>query len=344
MLNSTLRLLIACTILSGISPSSYADETALSFAQANPATQTHQVEINEADTQLAQRMAVRESQPSRFEYGLSIGYRIDKLSWSIADNTVNVASLVKWQDTVIAQLRADAKLHLNHDWQLRGSLATGAVHNGTNQDSDYAGNNRTVETSRSNNKSGGAVRDFSIALGKQITLPELKIKAKSYPLHIVPLAGIAIHQQSFTMIDGYQTLPANGAFPNLNNSYDTTWKSIWFGAEGLLKVNDQLTLTGAGEYHFADYTAEANWNLRNDFAHPVSFKHTATGHSKVARVGAIYRLNKQVLLNTALGYQSWHASGGTDQTFFANGTTGNYRLNSVGWSSWTLTVGGVYQF
>lgn len=344
MLNFTIRWVIACTVLLGIPTPSYADEVAIPSTQVNHATQPNKIEINDADTQLAQRMAIREAIAPRFEYGLSVGYRIDTLSWNIADNNVNVASLVKWQDTVIAQLRADAKLYLNDDWQLRGSLATGAVHSGTNQDSDYAASNYKQEYSRSNNQSGGAVRDFTLALGKKIRLPDLKAKGKTYPLHIVPLAGVAIHQQSFTMIDGYQTIPANGAFPNLHNSYDTTWKSLWLGAEGLLNVNDKLTLVGTGEYHFADYTAEANWNLRNDLAHPVSFKHIAKGRSKVASVGVIYRLNQHTLFNTALGYQSWHANGGTDQTFFANGTSSNYRLNNVGWSAWTLTVGGVYQF
>ena len=154
-LNFTIRWVIACTALLGISPSSYADEIGAPATQSNQATQPNKIEINDADTQLAQRMAIRETTAPRFEYGLSVGYRIDTLSWSIADSTVNVASLVKWQDTVIAQLRADAKLYLNNDWQLRGSVATGAVHTGTNQDSDYAANNYTQEYSRSNNQKIG---------------------------------------------------------------------------------------------------------------------------------------------------------------------------------------------
>lgn len=339
-----ITLMLGMTTGSFLSCSAYADETNPLITQANQTTQTRKIEINEADTQLAQRMAVREAQPPRFEYALGTAYRQDNLKWSIADATVNVASKVQWKNSVIAQLRADAKLHLNADWQLRAAISTGAVRSGTNQDSDYAASNYTQEYSRSNNQSGGAVRDFSIAVGKTLPLPDLKVKQVSYPLHIIPLAGFAINQQSFTMLNGQQTLPANGAFPNLHNSYDTQWKSIWFGAEGLLKVNDQLTLTGTGEYHFADYTAEANWNLRNDFAHPVSFKHTASGQGYVISAGMIYQINKNILLNSSLGYQSWHTGSGVDQTFFAGGTTNNYTLNSVWWNAWTLHVGGAYRF
>lgn len=324
---------VCCLTLAFIPNESFADNLLFKSSQ-----------VDNEETQLTKRFAERESIEAPFEYGLSVGYRRDRLSWSIADGAANVASAVRWNATGIAQIRADAKLNLRSGWLLRSSLSTGAVKSGDNRDSDYAASNYTQEFSRSNNQTGGAVHDFNIGLGRKIRIPDLKIKAMPYVLYVVPLAGLSINQQSFTMIDGHQTIPANGAFPNLNNSYDTQWKSAWLGMDGLINVNEKLTLTGTGEYHFADYSAEANWNLRSDFAHPVSFKHIAKGRGKVATAGVVYRINKNLLINTTLGYQSWRTSAGVDQTYFVNGASSNYQLNRVGWNSWTLFVGGGYQF
>ena len=65
-------------------------------------------------------------------------------------------------------MRAAAKVNLWNDWMLRGVYSTGAVKIGSNRDSDYAGNNRTQEFSRSDNKTGGAVRDISHRPGQEI--------------------------------------------------------------------------------------------------------------------------------------------------------------------------------
>lgn len=298
-------------------------------------------QVKEEDTQLAKRLAVREALEPRFEYALSAGYRQDNLSWSIADGATNVASEVSWKDTRIAQIRAAARLNLREGWLLRGYVSAGAVKSGGNQDSDYAGSNYTGEYSRSNNRTGGAVRDISLALGKKIHVLDL---ANGDVLHVAPLAGMSAHQQSFTMVDGYQTLPANGAFPGLNNSYDTKWQGAWLGMDALLGVGGNITLTATGEYHWADYAAEANWNLRNDLAHPVSFKHVATGHGLVGTLEGSYRFSRNFLMNTSLGYQRWRTSGGYDRTFFASGTTADFPLNPVRWSSWALFLGAAYQF
>ncbi len=326
----TVAFAAICLSSAFISGKSFADE---------PAPRSFQVK--EEDTQLAKRMAEREPPVPPFEYALSAGYRMDSLRWSIADGATNVASEVSWKDTLIAQIRAAAKLNLRDGWLLRGYVSAGAVKSGANQDSDYAGSNYAQEYSRSNNRTGGAVRDMSLALGKKIRVLDL---ANGEVLHVAPLAGMSAHQQSFTMVDGYQTLPASGAFPGLNNSYDTKWQGPWLGMDALLGVGGNITLTATGEYHWADYAAEANWNLRDNLAHPISFKHVATGHGLVGTLEGSYRHSKNFLMNTSLGYQRWRTSGGYDRTFFASGATADYPLNPVQWSSWALFLGAAYQF
>ena len=298
-------------------------------------------QVKEEETQLAQRFAVREAVDSPFEYALSAGYRKDNLHWSIADTGVNIASEVNFRQTVIAQLRAAAKINLGHNWLVRGVYSTGAVKSGNNQDSDYAGNNHTQEFSRSDNKTGGAVRDLSIGFGRKICLLNI---ASEGVMYITPLAGLSIHQQNLIMYDGRQTIQANGVFPELHNSYDTQWKGSWLGMDATLNLGKSFSLNATVEYHRVNYTAEANWNLRNDLAHPVSFTHVAKGHGLLISAGTSYRFSRNFLLNATLEQQKWNTDSGYDQTHFSYGATNFYPLNPVSWDSTLFSLGAIYQF
>lgn len=302
---------------------------------------TRSFQVKEEETQLARRFAVREAVESPFEYSVSAGYRKDDFKWSIADGGINVASEVHWKNTVIAQLRAAAKVNLGSDWLLRGIYTTGAVKSGTNQDSDYAGSNRTQEFSRSNNKTGGAVRDISIGLGRKIHLFDL---ASGAGMYLVPLAGLSIHQQNLTMYDGQQTIPANGAITGLNSSYDARWKGSWLGVDALLGLSENISLSSTVEYHWVDYSAEANWNLRTDFNHPVSFRHVAKGYGVLVSVGASYRFSRNFLMNASFERQKWNTYSGYDQTSLSYGASNYYTLNPISWDSRSFLLGAVYRF
>jgi len=224
---------------------------------------------------------------------------------------------------------------------VRGNYTTGAVKSGNNQDSDYAGSDRTQEYSRSNSSTGGSVEDVSIGLGRKFGLFDL---GSGMAMYIVPLAGLSIHQQNLKMYDGQQTIPYNGAIPGLDNSYDTKWKSSWLGMDALLGLGENFLLNSTVEYHWADYSADANWNLRGDLSHPVSFNHVANGYGMLVSVGASYRFNRNFLLNATLERQKWDTYTGYDQTNFSNGTTSYYTLNPVSWDATSFLLGAVYQF
>lgn len=301
---------------------------------------TDSFQVKDEETQLAGRMEGRESDLP-FEYSLGAGYRKDNLTWSIAQGGVNVASEVSWRNVVIAQIRAAGKLNLGTDWLIRGIYSTGAVRSGTNQDSDYAGSNRTQEFSRSENRAGGAIRDISIGLGRKIRLFDSDSAGAMY---IIPLAGLSIHQQSLTMYEGRQTIPSSMPISGLGNSYDTRWKGSWLGLDALLGVGKRVSLNATVEWHRVDYSAEANWNLRNDLAHPVSFKHVAKGKGLLVSGGASYRFSRNFLLNALVEKQKWSTSPGYDQTNFSYGATSFYTLNPVAWDSTSAFLGAVYQF
>ena len=101
-----------------------------------------------------------------FNFGLLAGYRIDQLDWNIAGNNAgtnpNILSELTWKDLEIYQVQFKPSVTLGNShrggvrYHLRGMLGWGSIVDGSNQDSDYAGDNRTLEFSRSNNSAGGS--------------------------------------------------------------------------------------------------------------------------------------------------------------------------------------------
>lgn len=276
-----------------------------------------------------------------FEFSLGVGYRSDNLKWSEAGGSVNIRSELKWENLKIAQLSAAARLNFYSGWTLRGALDYGSINSGSNQDSDYNGSDRTLEFSRSNNKGGGRVRDGSISLGRTLR-PLAEIEEISFAL--TPLIGLSLHDQYLTMTDGFQTIPATGSYIGLDSSYDARWQGPWVGLEALLENGGKWSLTAIGEYHKADYFAHANWNLRPEFSHPVSFAHTAKGEGYLVALRATYVVSQNRRVEFFVTSQRWSTDPGIDQTFFSDGSVGYYHLNSVNRDSTAVNFGLVHHF
>lgn len=290
---------------------------------------------------LAVLPAAVDSTDMPMDLSASVGYREDNLDWNIAGGGVNVLSELSWKNLAIAQAQATAKLNIKNDWRIRADLGYGEITSGANQDSDYGGNNRTGEFSRSNNKTSGNVVDASIGIGKTLRLLDQTVGKFIY---VTPSIGLSVHQQNLTMTDGMQTIPATGSIAGLASHYDTQWQGPWAGIEMLIETGSNLSLIASAEYHVADYSAKANWNLRNDLAHPVSFKHAAKGQGVVASAGASYPVARNWTMNLILKYHQWSTRAGSDAVYFADGLVGYTRLNEVNWESTAYNLEIVHQF
>lgn len=276
------------------------------------------------------------------------GSRTDQLDWSIAGTSTgtnpDILSELTWDDLDIYQFRLHGALDLvvqGRPWfrpQLRAQLGYGRIHAGHNQDSDYDGDNRTLEYSRSNNAADrGNVLDLSVGVGQKYSLLNER-------LSLSPLLGYSYHAQRLQIMDGYQTIPADGPITGLNSSYDTEWWGPWLGLEMSWLTTERLTLRGLTEYHRADFAAEADWNLRADFAHPLSFEQRADGYGWVNEIGLVLFLRDQWSLDLSGTYQRWQTGSGYDRVFLANGTTQSTRLNRVNRKSISFQVGLHYAF
>jgi outer membrane protease len=288
------------------------------------------------------------------EVGLSSGYREDEFDWNIAGDASgenpNVLSELTWDDLQIFQFKIGVKTIVSRRFYLRGSFGYGWIFDGDNQDSDFAGDNRTLEFSRSNNSADdGDVLDASLGVGYQFRIAKDKWK-------ITPLVGFSYHEQNLTLKDGEQTVskpalappgvtpPPLGPFAGLDSKYEAEWTGPWLGVDVSFQPIERLIIRGTFEYHWADYEAEANWNLRTDLAQPKSFAHDADGEGIVLSIGLDYAVIEKFSLNVTFDYQDWSTDPGTDKTYFADGTTAKTQLNEVNWQSYAIMAGASYRF
>jgi hypothetical protein len=303
----------------------------------------------------------------KWQWSLATGYRTDNLEWNIGGNLpaqpdfsillpglppalagtfVNVLSELSWTDVTVLQFEFGLERRFKNNLRLKGQLGYGIVVDGKVQDSDYAGNNRTLEFSRSNNGADkGDVWDFSAALGYDISfLNDLII--------LTPLGGVSYHAQNLFMVDGVQTMSnfgwptPLGPFAGLDSSYDADWYGPWVGGDISVTIK-RSDLTGPAhrfwggvEWHFyAEYEAKAQWNLRPDFAQPVSFEHESNGNGWVINGGYSWFITPRWALDLKGKYQTWKTDPGIDRVFGANGTSLTTRLNEVEWDSFSATIG-----
>lgn len=282
--------------------------------------------------------------PLEIEFIATGGYRVDDLDWNIAGdisgNNPNILSELTWDDLESYQLKFQGRFVWPNLIAFRGAYAFGWIFDGKNQDSDYLGNNRSFEFSRSNNSTDDdTVWDGSLAVGYPARFGRTVIGT------ITPLAGYSHHEQQLNITDGYQSFPALGPFPGLDSSYDTKWKGPWVGIDLHFKAAEiksfaqRIETYFTYEYHWADFDAEGNWNLRDDLAHPKSFKQNTDGDGFVIRTGFNCALNQHWALNFNYDYQDWSMDDGTSKIFFANGTNAKTRLNEVNWTSHALMMG-----
>jgi Protochlamydia outer membrane protein len=295
-------------------------------------------------TNASMRVEKKRPIPIETDFTISAGYRVDDLDWNIAGdsngNNPNVLSELTWEDVESYQVKLQGNIVWPNIIAIRGYANYGWIFDGDNQDSDYLQDNRTFEFSRSNNSTDDDyVRAASLAIGYPVRFGLFAHGT------LTPLLGYSLHEQKLNITDGNQTIPNQGPFPGLDSTYEAEWKGPWIGLDFRVKATELTTFAHrfetyfTYEYHWADYYAEADWNLRDDFAHPISFEHNADGNGWKIGTGFNLWFHRNWALNFNYDYQDWSTDSGTDKVFFADGSTAKTRLNEVNWTSYALSLG-----
>ena len=289
-----------------------------------------------------------ESAPAPFDITIHTGMGTDTstLQWSIASDPSgktgpNVLSELTYRDVRFSVFNASAAIEFNQGW-LRGNTVfmdyrAGQATDGEVQDSDYNGNNRTQEYSRSLSAADeSTMGSLEIGVGHAFHLTQ--------HTRLMPMVAYAHHHQEMVMTDGLQTIdtynPANlGEFRGaLNSSYSTEWSGAWAGLNWEYASRYHRLALGFKHY-WMDYHAEADWNLRADFAHPKSFEHWATGTGTGIDISYDYHFSDSFSLNLSWFQQDWETGIGEDKVYFADGDTGGSQLNAVTWKSTGYAMG-----
>lgn len=280
---------------------------------------------------------------SQFDFTLSFeaGYRQDDLSWNEAGpgGSPNVLSELMWRKMDVAYGRIFGDFSFQNRYYLKALAGFGEVSRGENRDTDYFGDNRTLEFSRSDNQAGGDVRDFSFGGGVKFHWNRTPVAKK---MTLIPLVGYAYHLQDLTITDGFQSNPPTGEFPGLNSSYDTLWKGAWYGLDLLFDFNTKWGLNLGFEYHpKVNFTAEADWNLNTNFQRPLSFAQETEAKGFYWKIDAFYRWNERWNFTVLVEKFQWQSKNGngTDTTFLANGTSVQLPLNEVTWNAMGILLG-----
>ncbi len=279
-------------------------------------------------------------------YG-GLGLREGELRWNIASDTSgnktpNILSELTFADLSIFEIQGGIDIRFNRgilrNIRLEGNIKTGTNSDGTVTDSDYNGDNRTNEYSRSmSNPDGSTTLDGKFIIGYEIQWSE----------HIVitPLLGYRYNQQSLKMKDGEQILDTRAAAlslgpfaSQLNSSYEAEWNSAVFGLDSQYRTQKhQFSLRL--ELTLSDYYAEANWNLRSDFAHPKSFAHWARGTGNNIEFKYQYNVTPTFTLWASYRLEDWTTNEGDDVVYFSDGTKASTQLNEVIWESTATSAG-----
>ena len=281
-------------------------------------------------------------------FALGTGYRQDSLNWSIEgpDGFPNILSELKWKDIKLWQVSARAKQTLL-GLCLNAEADYAFAFEGKNRDSDYLGDNRTLEFSRSySDASNGHAFDLSASLGWNINF-------FISPLSICPQIGFSYHEQHFTMRDGVYEIDLfngnNGPFDGLDSSYTARWQGPWIGVESCFCLYCPLSIYGGVRASALRYNARGHWNLRTDFAD--DFRHEGYGYGLFGRLGVQYEFAPCIAIGILGSYQEFRVCHGHDRMYFnvdfvdGNGNSivsgvesSSTRLHQVEWRSFRIQI------
>jgi len=282
--------------------------------------------------------------------GLSAGLRFDEFKWSIAGNSggtsPNILSELEWDQVLSHQLSMGGTLEVKRRFYCRGQGNIAWIQSGSVRDSDYDGDDRTLEYSRSTSETNGdEMYDLVVGAGYPIHLLRDR-------LFLAPLTGISYHVQNFRITNGEQVIsdpprtpPVGPLDSRLNSTYSAHWFGLWAGCDlrYLMETPNQETPPIVWElslmYHFlGDYSAEADWNLRGDLDHPKSFEHDADAEGISLTMKCQIPINQKVGIHFMANYTRWTTDEG-DATIYETSGTSHTQLNDVEWETHSVMVG-----
>ncbi len=276
------------------------------------------------------------------------------MNWNIGYNNAvpNVLSELTWKDVKSYGSVTGLEYICKSGWCKRMVFMGGAYANlaydGRVRDSDYSGNNRTGEFSRSYSHGD----DSSFNGGYVSVGYDVAAFWPNAPFSLTPRIGYALNKQTFKAVDGVQavsdgviqTIPVGTPLTGLNSTYEAKWRGPSANIDFRLALFKQHEIRAGVGYVKSDYRGIGTWNLRSDFQQPKSFEQNANGSGKNFAAGYSFWLTPRCELRLDAKYETWEADNGTDTTYFSDNTVAVTPFKDVTLKERTYTVGVGYKF
>jgi len=277
--------------------------------------------------------ALAQSFPNPVQGNLSITagaeYQKTDFRWSIAGNSSgqepNILSELIYNPIHAAGFHVAAAYKPYRRFLLTTSFSRLQTFKGSATDIDYNGDNRTdyIPPDRGDtlfNSHNGNMQQYDIALSYSIFENNI--------FEVRTGAGFNYSKELFYLRDD--------AMPDLNTTYETKWQSARIFVNGTVRLTPHLRVAPEVSFQPGTYDAVANWNIQEDFQHPVSFIHQANSSGWNYRAQLGYQFNSHIAINGTWSYSDWRTEKGIDRLFLKNGTSPETQMNgafkkSSGW-------------
>lgn len=249
------------------------------------------------------------AQNNRLSFSTGASVNINNFQWSIAGNihgqSPNILSELIFKKVTSLGIYLDGTFRPLNFLEITGFYQENSVISGNGFDADYNGDNRTNASYN---------EPFSSNKGK------LEIFRFGTNL-------LFVHNENFYLSTGVfyastiQNLYIlNSNLENLNSTYRAKWGGAKLSLNTNYKINKKLCMGGSLAYCFNKYTAEGNWNLIDEFMHPLSFDQHSKGRSMDGEIGFSYKLNYffKVIINGTIGNAK--SFKGIDKSYLKNNT------------------------
>ncbi|MHB8207151.1 hypothetical protein [Mucilaginibacter sp.] len=266
----------------------------------------------------------------KLQLSLSSGYQQENFHWSIAGNSdgqnPNVYSELKWKNISGTDYNTSLQYNVWNKVMLYGSYNRVSVRSGSVSDIDYSGDNRTDAVYNENfSDNKGNTSAWCVGAGYRLF--------NNSRFSLTPYIGYAGNIQNLYIVD------ETGQFPTLNSSYRANWKGGFLKVISSVKLWRSFKASVDVTYNQTSYNSQGDWNLIDEFKHPVSYRQLADGYGINTGAQLSYNIISQLSIFAGLDYFNWETGNGTDTLYLATGEDDKTQFNAAFRNGYQVSAG-----
>ncbi|MGJ7032082.1 hypothetical protein [Niabella hirudinis] len=267
------------------------------------------------------------------EIHIATGYSVANLHWSIAGNTdgkdPDILSELVWSRLRGPLWSLGGRYYFAKKWGVELSAGYHDIKKGRVVDKDYAQDGREGNYYKEQFNSQGKDATVDAMLNYHV--------GNLWSFEIRPFIGYTLQKQEVLMLGDEETER------DLRSSYKTTWMGAQAGVNASRAFNRldlRIDLSGG----LLRYRAAALWNLIEEFAKPVSFRHYTEAYQVKGMAELGYTLTSKIRIMGYYRLAHSDAWKGTDRAYYTDGSSIDTRLNWVTTTGKAFGVGLGYLF